>query len=133
MVCLGPWSSVFDIITFAYLYFYYGIKSKEEDVALFQTTWFTVGLLTQALIIHMIRTPKVPFLQSSASGPVLLMTFATIGVCLALPYIPFISNFLTFVRIDTQTYLFILLVVLAYCVSTQVVKLIYIKVFKTWY
>ena len=68
MVWMGPWSSVFDILTFLYMYFYYGIQKETDDVTLFQTTWFTVGLLTQTLIVHMIRTPirtlKIPFIQS---------------------------------------------------------------------
>lgn len=133
MVFLGPWSSVFDIATFSYMYYYYGIQTKADNVPLFQTTWFTVGILTQTLIVHMIRTQKIPFIQSFASMPLLVMTFVIAGIGLALPYVPRISEFLDFVPIEPNIYPFIFLVLLAYCIVTQIAKVVYIKIFKKWY
>jgi len=87
MVFLGPVSSLFDYLTFAILYF--GFKANTPEMAsLFQTGWFVESILTQTLIIHIIRTNKIPFLQSRASWPLIFTTvlIASIGI-----YLPFSS------------------------------------------
>jgi len=134
MVMIGPWSSVFDISTFVFMYFYYDIKTKDdEEVPLFQTAWFTVGLLTQTLIVHMIRTPKVPFVQSWASLPVVIMTILIMAVGLALPYIPGLNTWLQMVHLRWEVYPFLAALLLAYCCAAQLGKVIYLKLFKEWY
>src|SRR5699024_9583841 len=73
MVFFGPISSIFDIITFAIMWFVFNANTIEAQT-LFQSGWFVVGLLTQTLIVHMIRTPKIPFIQSHAATPLLVST-----------------------------------------------------------
>ncbi len=85
MIFLGPVSSLFDFGTFAILWFVFKANSITEQ-SLFQSGWFVEGLLSQALIVHIIRTKKIPFFQSRASTPLILMTVlvAIIGI-----YLPF--------------------------------------------
>ncbi len=68
-------SSVFDILTFALMWFAFGANGPEHQ-SLFQSGWFVEGLLSQTLIVHMIRTRRIPFLQSRAGWPLLLATLA---------------------------------------------------------
>ena len=85
MVWIGPISSVFDITTFLLLWFVFHAKGPGGE-AIFQSGWFIESLLSQTLIVHMIRTEKIPFLQSRAAVPVLLLTSVIMGVGLYLPY-----------------------------------------------
>lgn len=133
MVMLGPWSSVFDIITFLFMYYFFNIQTLDDNVQLFQTTWFTVGLLTQTLVIHAIRTSKWPFFQSWASIPVVIMTVVIMGVGLALPYVPYVNNWLGLVALDPLVYPFVVGVLFAYCLVAQMAKMIYIWIFKEWF
>ena len=73
MVFIGPISSIFDIGTFALMWYVFGANTPAHQ-ALFQSGWFVESLLTQTLIVHMIRTAKMPFIQSRAAWPVLLTT-----------------------------------------------------------
>ncbi|CAL8112377.1 unnamed protein product [Orchesella dallaii] len=133
MVMIGPWSSVFDITTFLFMYFYFGIQTPEDDVGLFQSAWFTVGLLTQTLIVHMIRTPKIPFIQSWASLPVVFMTVFIMGVGLGLPYVPEVSKWLKLEWLPWEFYPFLLAVLIGYCCVAQLAKVIYVALFKEWF
>ena len=100
MIWLGPTSSVFDITTYILMFFVicpaifggaYGAPGVNgmAFMALFNTGWFVESLWSQTIIIHMIRTPKIPFIQSRASLPVILMTTAGIIVGTVIPYTPF--------------------------------------------
>ena len=117
------------------MYFNEAVNTSDNKpgISLFHTTWFTLGLLTQTLIVHMIRTPKVPFIQSRPSLPLLVMTFLICGVCLALPYIPKISDWLGLVYLSGRIYGFIFGMILTYCVVAQLAKMTYILIFKVWY
>ncbi|TAM04443.1 MAG: magnesium-translocating P-type ATPase, partial [Rhodanobacter sp.] len=85
MVWVGPASSVFDMSTFLLLWYGFGADSPAHQ-SLFQSGWFIESLLTQTLVVHMIRTRKIPFLQSSAAAPVLGLTTAIIVIGVLLPY-----------------------------------------------
>ncbi|WP_457795571.1 magnesium-translocating P-type ATPase [Methylocystis sp. S23] len=85
MLYVGPVSSIFDYATFILLITVYGAWDKPS---LFQTGWFVESLFTQTLIVHIIRTRKIPFLQSRASGPLLLTTIIVCLIGAALPYSP---------------------------------------------
>jgi P-type Mg2+ transporter len=87
MIFIGPISSIFDYATYALMWFVFGATTIEHQ-ALFQTGWFVESLMTQTLIVHVIRTAKVPFFQSRASLPMLLIT-ATV-MCIGM-YLPFSS------------------------------------------
>ncbi|WP_038927578.1 magnesium-translocating P-type ATPase, partial [Yersinia pestis] len=73
MLWVGPTSSIFDITTYALMWFVFAANSVEHQ-ALFQSGWFIEGLLSQTLVVHMLRTQKIPFIQSTAALPVLLTT-----------------------------------------------------------
>src|SRR6202008_3348305 len=85
MLFLGPVSSIFDYVTYATLLFVFGAWNNP---ALFQTGWFVESLLTQTLIIHIIRTAKIPFLQSRASNALIVTTILVAGAGALLPYSP---------------------------------------------
>jgi Mg2+-importing ATPase len=135
MLFMGPWSSIFDMTTFTYMWFYYNIKTNDDQykVRLFQTTWFIEGLLTQTLIVHMIRTPKIPFIQSRASNSLIAMTLIIVSIGLALPYIPLINESVYMVHLHPMCYPYIFAAILSYCIVVQFAKLIYIKIFGEWF
>jgi len=83
MVLIGPISSIFDYATFAMMLF---VFDAWDDPALFQTGWFVESLLTQTLIIHIIRTARLPFIESRASGALLTTTLVIAGIGVALPH-----------------------------------------------
>ena len=87
IICIGPISSVFDIITYVVMWNVFGANTASEQ-SLFQSGWFVVGLLTQTLIVHMIRTQKIPFIQSTASVPVLLLTACIMVIGIYIPFSP---------------------------------------------
>jgi Mg2+-importing ATPase len=87
MLCFGPVSSVFDLAAFAVLWFALGADSPAEQ-ALFQTGWFVVGLLTQTLVVHLMRSPGLPWADGGAAAPLLATTTAVIALGLWLPASP---------------------------------------------
>ncbi len=99
MMFIGPISSIFDYATFALMWFFFKVGAstdpalsvlhREGLVHLFQTGWFVESLLTQTLIVHIIRTRKIPFIQSRASAPMMLTTLAVMSLGIWLPYSPF--------------------------------------------
>jgi Mg2+-importing ATPase len=84
MIFLGPISSIFDYTTYAIMYFGFG-SNTEATSSLFQTGWFVESILTQTLIIHIIRTNKIPFLQSRASLPLICTSLIICGIGIWLP------------------------------------------------
>ena len=133
MCFFGPISSLFDILTFVFLFFVFcpavcgdgfaafaGTTGQEQFIALFQTGWFLESMWTQILILHLLRTRKIPLLQSKPSRPVMLitmfgilfftvLTFTPVGCLIGLTSMPFAYfGFLTVVVV-----LYLLLVTLA--------------------
>lgn len=133
MVWIGPWSSVFDITTFVFMFYYFGIQTPEDNVTLFQTTWFTVGLLTQTLIVHMIRTPKIPFIQSTASLPVVIMTILIMAIGIAIPFIPTLRYWLQMTILEPMVYPYVVGALLSYAIAAQLAKVLYKKLFNEWF
>ncbi len=134
VVVLGPTSSVIDVCTFLLGWFYYGIRTTEDATAVsqFQTHWFLQGLLTQTLIVHLLRTAKLPFVQSRSSIHLGLSTAAIMAIGFVLPWIPAFQSALSFVN-PKGTYIgFLFAELLAYCIEVQLVKMAYIKLFKNW-
>ena len=84
MLYIGPISSLFDLATFALLWYVFGANAVDRQ-SLFQSGWFVEGLLSQTLIIHMIRTAKVPFLQSRAAAPLLSITLVIMAAGVVIP------------------------------------------------
>ena len=85
MLCIGPISSIFDYVTFAIMYF--GFKAASPaHAAQFQSVWFVESIVTQTLIIHVIRTRRIPFLESRASLPLTAMSLLVCCIGMYLPY-----------------------------------------------
>jgi Mg2+-importing ATPase len=85
MVFIGPISSIFDIVTFLVMWNVFQANTVEKQ-SLFQSGWFVVGLLTQTIIVHMIRTQHIPFIQSRAATPVILLTASIMAFGIYLPF-----------------------------------------------
>ncbi|RLV09974.1 magnesium-translocating P-type ATPase [Streptomyces griseocarneus] len=130
MLFIGPISSVFDITTFLVLWNVFGADSEAHQT-LFQSGWFVEGLLSQTLIVHMIRTRKIPFIQSRASVPVLVMTGLVMALGIALPFSP-LASALSMQPLPLGYFPWLVGILLAYCALTQVVKTWYIRRFSTW-
>ncbi|MFG2999742.1 magnesium-translocating P-type ATPase [Streptomyces sp. NPDC048340] len=130
MVTIGPVSSIFDISMFLIMWNVFGANT-EAGASLFQSGWFIEGLLSQTLIVHMIRTRKIPFIQSRASWPVMVMTVLAVLTGLYLPFSPLASS-LGFVALPASYFPWLIGVLLAYCTLTQFVKTWYIRKFNTW-
>jgi P-type Mg2+ transporter len=130
MIFIGPISSIFDYTTFAVMWFVFGANSPANQ-ALFQTGWFVEGLLSQTLIVHMIRTKKIPFIQSIASPPLLLTTALIMAVGIYIPY-TFVGASLAMVPLPGDYYYWLLATLICYCGLVQLVKVWFIKRFQYW-
>jgi Mg2+-importing ATPase len=125
MFCIGPMSSIFDYVTYAVMWFVFGANTVQEQ-ALFQTGWFVESLLTQTLIVHIIRTAKIPMIQSRPALPMLFLTLTIMVIGASLPFLP-ISASLGFVPLPASYFLWLGLILSSYCVLTQYVKTWFIK------
>jgi len=125
MLFFGPISSVFDILTYLMMWFIFGANTLERQ-SLFQSGWFTVGLLTQTLIVHMIRTPKLPFVQSRAAVPLLVMTGLIMVIGILLPAGP-LAHYFKLQALPPLYYVFLPLILLAYMGLTQAMKGLYVR------
>ena len=132
MAWIGPTSSVFDITTFLLLWFWFGANSvAPAHQAFFQSGWFVESLITQTLVVHMIRTRRIPFLQSAASAPVLALTSAIIAIGIAIPY-TVLGRHLGMVKLPLEYFGWLAATVVAYCALTQAVKTVYMRRFGRW-
>lgn len=130
MIRIGPISSIFDLTTYLLMWYLFQCRSAEMQ-ALFQSGWFVEGLLSQTLIVHMIRTRKIPFIQSRASWPVMAMTFAIMAFGIAIPFTPFGAS-IGLVALPWSYFPWLAATLTAYCVLTQVIKNRYVKRFNSW-
>ncbi|AYN03824.1 magnesium-translocating P-type ATPase [Flavobacterium sp. 140616W15] len=130
MFFIGPISSIFDFATFALMFFYFKANSPELQ-SFFQTGWFIEGLLSQTLIIHMIRTKKIPFIQSWATAPVLALTTIIMLVGIAIPFSP-LAPMLKMQPLPLSYFPWLFGILTCYCLLTQYVKTWFIKKFNQW-
>lgn len=130
MLFIGPISSIFDYATFALMWFVFKANSPEHQ-SLFQSGWFVEGLLSQTLIVHMIRTRKIPFIQSWATRPVIILTLVVMAVGIYIPFSPF-AGALKMQALPVSYFPWLLLMLISYCVLTQKVKMWFIKKFSLW-
>jgi len=129
MICFGPISSIFDIPTFLLMWFVFKANCDSKQ-ALFQTGWFVVGLTTQTLIIHMIRTEKIPFIQSRAAFALIIMTVFIIILGVIIPFTS-IGHSLGMVDLPYAYFAWWAVILAAYALLTQLLKTVYIRIFKT--
>src|ERR1700694_2619175 len=120
IIGIGPISSIFDYTTYAVMYFLFRATTPAH-AALFQTGWFVESLMTQTLIIHVIRTNKIPFLQSWPSWPLVVTTVAVMAVGVWLPESP-LAPALGFVPLPALYWPILALTLLCYLALTQLVK-----------
>ncbi|MDR3392959.1 MAG: magnesium-translocating P-type ATPase [Sulfuriferula sp.] len=127
MVFFGPISSIFDIITFCLMWFVFGAKTPAQQT-LFQSGWFVVGLLTQTLIVHMIRTRKLPFIQSRAAVSLMVMTGIIMLIGIFLPMGPF-ADYFKLQALPSMYFVYLPMILLAYMSLTQAMKVLYARRF----
>ena len=127
MLFMGPVSSVFDLIVFLLLWFAFMVR----DVAHFQTIWFTYSIVSNLIGLHIIRTSKLPFVQSNAHKAVYISSFLLIIVGILVPFTP-LGNAIGLVPIAAKYIGLIFGVTFLYCIIASIAKKIYIKKYKEW-
>ncbi|WP_226813601.1 magnesium-translocating P-type ATPase [Candidatus Profftia lariciata] len=127
----GPTSSIFDIITYAIMWFVFTANSIEYQ-GIFQSGWFIESLLSQMLVVHMLRTQKIPFIQSTAALPVSLITIIIIILSIYIPFSSF-GHLFGLQPLPWQYFPWLVSILFSYCVITQVMKSIYINCFRQWF
>jgi Mg2+-importing ATPase len=120
MLFLGPISSVFDYATFCLMWFFFGAKTPEAH-SLFQSGWFVEGLLSQTLVVHIIRTRRVPFVESRASLPLAVLTSAVMLGGLVLPFTSF-GETLGLSPLPLSYFPSLAAILISYCALGQMVK-----------
>lgn len=129
----GPLSSIFDILTFAVMFYIIGAGLGVNELEpLFQAGWFIFGTLSQILIVHVIRTRRIPFLQSNASRPLIISSIAFGIPAILIVFTPLGEKFLQMSRLPLSYVPWLLGILVLYAVSTQFLKTIFIKRFKEW-
>ena len=153
MIWIGPTSSIFDFMTFAFMYFVFcphfvshGVtynnlashfsgdelnRIRVTYVAMFQAGWFVESMWSQSLVIHMIRTMKLPFIQSRASAPLTMLNFFGIIVITIIPF-TLLGKAIGFVSLPLSFFLYLIPCVLVYMILVTAVKKAYIRYHKEW-
>ena len=148
MIWLGPTSSIFDFTTYIFMYFVFCplfvsngvlyndlanhfsgnelIQMQTAYMAMFQAGWFVESMWSQTLVIHMIRTPKIPFIQSRASAPLTLMTCAGIALLTVIPFTP-LGTMLGFSALPLHYFAYLIPCILLYMVLATSLKKAYVR------
>lgn len=140
MIWIGPTSSVFDITTYILMYFvicpqvcggqlFHQISDPAMQalyIATFQAGWFIESMWSQTLVIHMIRTPKIPFIQSRASAPVMILTFTGIAVLTIIPFTT-LGTMLGFAALPMVYFAWLALTIVCYMGLATLIKKLYVK------
>ena len=148
MIWIGPTSSIFDFTTYIFMYFvfcplfvsggvlfndlaahYSGAEfaaMQARYIGMFQAGWFVESMWSQTLVIHMIRTPKIPFIQSHASAPVTLLTMTGIGVLMVIPFTP-LGTALGFTALPAMYFAYLIPCILLYMVLATSLKKAYVR------
>ena len=127
MFFMGPLSSIFDMIIFASLWFLFQVR----DVATFQTIWFSYSIVSNLMGMHIIRTAKLPFVQSNAHKAVYISSISLIIIGIVIPFTP-LGNMIGLVPLAIPYIFLIFLVTILYCFVALFAKRIYIKKFGEW-
>ena len=127
MLFMGPLSSAFDLIVFSALWFILGVR----EAATFQTIWFCYSIVSNLAGMHIIRTSKIPFIQSNAHKTVYISSILLPIVGLIIPF-TLIGKFIGLVPIAFEYVVLILTVTVLYCVIAMIAKKIYIRKYNEW-
>lgn len=125
MLFIGPISSIFDYVTFFVMIY---IFNAWFNPSLFQTGWFVESLISQTMIVHVIRSRKMPFFQTWASLPLIITTLGVIITGILIVYSPF-AGYLNFVKLPVTYWPILALIILSYIIITQTIKTWYIRRF----
>ena len=142
MAWIGPISSIFDVLTYLILYFIVvpmliggsyqaGSEQAGAFITLFQTGWFIESMWTQTMVIYMLRSPKLPFVQSRPALSVIVTTMVAALFVTSLPYSLF-ASVLKMAPLNGTYFLFLFLIIVLYMVSVTFIKHLYIKRYKEW-
>lgn len=136
MIWIGPTSSVFDITTYILMWTVFGAGAAYHldggGQSIMNSGWFIEGLVSQTLVVHMLRTRKIPFLQSTAALPVLLSTTVAIALGCWIPFSP-LAESIGFIPLGHNYWYWLIATMLGYMTLAQIVKNIYIKRFGEWF
>jgi Mg2+-importing ATPase len=130
MILIGPTSSVFDMVTFAVMWWVFKANGTGHE-SLFQSGWFIESLLSQTLVVHMIRTAKIPFIQSRATWPVLALTATIMVIGIMLPFSP-LGGHLGLEPLSGSYFIWLVAILGSYIALMQVVKGWYIRKYHGW-
>ena len=122
MLFMGPLSSCFDLIVFAAMWFIFSVR----DVATFQTIWFSYSIVSNLVGMHIIRTAKIPFVQSNAHKMVYFSSILLSIVGIVVPY-TILGNVIGLVPLELKYLSIIIIVPILYCFVALIAKKIYIK------
>jgi len=136
MLWMGPTSSIFDWLTYLVMYFiicplcaggHWGDPGTDKAlfIALFQTGWFIESMASQSLVVHMIRSDKIPLFQSRSSWQLALASFLAIGIAIALPFIPGENGALGFAPLPWEYFIYLALAILLYMLLATLAKNLY--------
>ncbi|MDY7788188.1 magnesium-translocating P-type ATPase [Burkholderia ubonensis] len=138
MLWVGPTSSVFDITTYLLMWTVFGagalyhLHGGASGQVVMNSGWFIESLVSQTLVVHLLRTQKIPFLQSTAALPVLLSTVTAIAIGCWLPFSPF-ADALGFMHLPGSYWLWLAATMVGYILLAQTVKTIYVRRYKQWF
>ena len=127
MLFMGPLSSCFDLIVFAAMWFIFSVR----DVATFQTIWFNYSIVSNLVGMHIIRTAKIPFVQSNAHKMVYFSSILLSIVGIVVPY-TILGNVIGLVPLELKYLSIIIIVPILYCFVALIAKKIYIKKYGEW-
>ncbi len=141
MLIIGPTSSIFDITTFALMFFMIAPQVVGSSwaaitdpamtllfIGVFQSGWFVLSMVSQTLVVHMIRTEKIPFIQSRASLVLSLLTVVGIAISIIIPYTGF-GNSIGLAALPFNYYFWLVLTIFGYMVTVTIAKKYFIKKF----
>ena len=141
MSWLGPTSSIFDIITFAVMFFgiapmitgssYAESTNPAYFLMVFQTGWFIQSMWSQTMVIYMLRSPKLPFIQSKPAFSLLVTSLFALFIVTVLPYTPLAAS-LKLVTLNGMYFLALILIIVSYMLLVTIVKKVYIKKYREW-
>lgn len=130
MFSLGTISSLLDIACFAVLWFLFQFNNIEKE-SLFQNGWFIFGIISQTLIIHMIRTEKIPFIQSKASKQLTISTLVVTIIALIIGFTN-IATIFDLAPLPITFLIWLIILMISYGIIIQLYKTIYVKKYKQW-
>ena len=141
MSWLGPTSSIFDIITFAVIFFgiapmitgssYAESTNPAYFLMVFQTGWFIQSMWSQTMVIYMLRSPKLPFIQSKPAFSLLVTSLFALFIVTVLPYTPLAAS-LKLATLNGMYFLALMLIIISYMLLVTIVKKVYIKKYHEW-